>query len=314
VLIHELAHSTVAIKRGIPVQSITLFIFGGVSNLRADAGRAMDEFLIALVGPLTSIVLGGIAWLILQILPDGLGSLRALVTYLAITNVILGAFNLLPGFPLDGGRVLRSLVWGATRNFARATSLAATAGQALSFAFMGFGGIQLLDGHLISGLWIIFIGWFLYTAADSNRREVQAHELLRDVLVSDLMRPAMATICRDLLVNDLVSEMFLRGGHRAVTVMDEDRLVGIVTITDVARAPEEWWAEMSANEIMTRAPLLTVSPVERTAAALRLMAERDVNQVVVMDGTRAVGLLGRSDIVNYLDFRSAPGHKNVAHS
>ncbi len=209
VLIHELAHSAVALKRGIAVQSITLFIFGGVSILRADAGRALDEFLIAVVGPLTSIALGAIAWLTLQVLPDDIGAPRALVWYLTLTNVILGAFNLLPGFPLDGGRVLRSLVWGVTRNFTRATTLAATAGQMLSFAFIGFGALQLLEGRILSGLWIAFIGWFLNTAAESSRREVPTNDLLREVPVSALMGPPMTSVRSDLTVTELITDALL---------------------------------------------------------------------------------------------------------
>ena len=314
VLIHELAHSTVALRLGIPVQSITLFIFGGVSNLRADAGRALDEFLIALVGPLTSIALGVAAWLTLQVLPDDLGVPRALVSYLALTNVILGAFNLLPGFPLDGGRVLRSLVWAATKNFARATSLAATTGQILSCAFMGFGALQLMEGRVVAGLWIAFIGWFLNTAADSSRREVQAHELLRDVRVETLMSPPLASVRAGLSVAELVAEVLLRNGRRAVTVQDGGRLAGIVTISDVRRAPDDRWAEVKVGDIMTRAPLISVSVSDRTSTALQLMAERDVNQLVVLDGARPAGLLNRSDIVNYLELRRAQGGRSEARS
>ena len=314
VLIHELAHSAVALKRGIVVQSITLFIFGGVSNLRADSGRALDEFLIAVVGPLTSIALGATAWLTVQVLSDDVGALRALVSYLALTNVILGAFNLLPGFPLDGGRVLRSLVWGVTGNFARATALAATAGQMLSFAFMGFGALQLLEGRILSGLWIVFIGWFLNTTADSSRREEQVNDLLREVPVSALMGPAMTSVRSDLSVAELVTDMLLRGGRRVAIVFEEGRLAGIVTITDVWRAPEGRWEEVTVSQIMTHAPLLSVSPTEKTSVALGLMVGRDVNQVVVSEAGQLVGLLSRSHVVNYLDFPRATGDRREVDS
>ena len=303
VLVHELAHSTVALKRGIPVDSITLFIFGGVSNLRADASKAADEFLIALVGPLTSVGLGGLAWLMLQAVPHDLEVLRALISYVALTNAVLGAFNLLPGFPLDGGRVLRSVVWATTRDFARATTWAAMAGQAMSFGFIAFGVLQMLDGRVISGLWIALIGWFLNMAADSGRREVQAHELLGDVAVSTLMNPAMATVPADSSVEALVRDVLVRSGQRSATVIDHGQLVGIVTLTDVQRAPEGVWADASVAAIMTRTPLHTIALSGRASDALRLLAERDINQLVVMDGDRLVGVLSRSDIVNHLDLR-----------
>ena len=203
--------------------------------------------------------------------------------------------------------MLRSLVWGVTRNFARATALAATAGQMLSFAFIGFGALQLLEGRILSGLWIAFIGWFLNTTADSSRREVQVNDLLREVPVSALMGPAMTSVRSDLSVAELVTDVLLRGGRRAAIVFEEGRLAGIVTIIDVRRAPEGRWEEVTVSQIMTHAPLLTVSPTEKTSVALGLMVERDVNQVAVSEAGQMVGLLSRSHVVNYLDFRRATG-------
>ncbi len=315
VLVHELAHSTVALKRGIGVESITLFIFGGVSNLRADSSRASDELVIALVGPLTSVGLGAMAWLVLQAVPHELEMLRALVSYVALTNLILGAFNLLPGFPLDGGRVLRALVWAITRNFARATALAAMAGQAMSFAFIAFGVLQILDGRVISGMWIALVGWFLNAAASSGRREVQTNPILGDVLVAELMEPSVATVNAESSVEALMTQLLLPNGIRfAAVVDDEERVVGVVSVTDIRRSPQHTWSDVTVRDIMTPAPLHTIARDGSASGALRLLAERDVNQLVVMDAERPVGVLSRSDIIDHLDLRREAENRSGQHS
>lgn len=174
VLVHELSHSLVARSRGLTVDSITLFIFGGVSNLSTEATSAGDEFLVAIVGPISSFVLAGVFWLLGQTLPST-GPLGAVVGYLAFINLLLGGFNLVPGFPLDGGRVLRSLVWGATGDLQRATLVASYAGQAFGWLLILWGLSRLLSGDLLGGLWTAFIGWFLNGAAESSRHATSRH-------------------------------------------------------------------------------------------------------------------------------------------
>jgi Zn-dependent protease/CBS domain-containing protein len=318
VLVHELAHSFVAKAKGIPVHSITLFIFGGVSNLKTDAARAGDEFLIAVVGPVTSIVIGILAGLLFSVLsgvnlvsdqrmPADTPPIVAIVFYLAFINLILGVFNLLPGFPLDGGRVLRSIIWAATRSLPRATQIAGTIGQIVAFAFIGLGVLQILNGEFFSGLWIAFIGWFLNSAADASKRDVAVQEQLRGVPVSLVMDRSPVTVGPDVLVSDLVMDIFLRRGVRAVPVYNDGFLRGIASITDAKDLPSDRWPSTRVEQIMTRQPLHAVSPDDGLATALRILAEKNVNQLLVLQHGRLVGLLSRADVIRYLQFREELG-------
>src|SRR4051812_26362350 len=187
VLLHELCHSIVAQARGLVVHSITLFIFGGVSNIAQESDDPQDEFLIAVVGPLCSLVLAGVFWLAWQAVPGDTGPLNALLYYQALVNFMLAVFNILPGFPLDGGRVLRAILWGATRSMVRGTNIASMVGQVVAFGFIGYGLWLLLTGDVLSGIWIGFVGWFLNSAAESPRRQVQIQEGFRGVRVGSVM-------------------------------------------------------------------------------------------------------------------------------
>lgn len=307
VLVHELAHSFVAKARGLRVQGITLFIFGGVSNLGTEAARALDEFFISVVGPLTSFALAAAFLGLHGVVGDPSGPLAAGLHYLWIVNLLLAVFNILPGFPLDGGRVLRSAIWGATHSLSRATTVAATVGQVVAFGFIAIGVFQVLQGQFLSGLWIAFIGWFLNGAADSSRREVATQEQLRRVPATAVMDAAPETVAPDTLVSDLVTDGFLRRGRRALPVCEDGSLLGIATLTDVKHLPQDRWATTRVREIMTRSPLHAIRPTDDLATALRMLAEHNINQVVVMrDGTLA-GLLTRADLIRYLQFREELG-------
>ncbi len=306
VLAHELAHATVARARGLPVHGITLFIFGGVAQLRAEAASAADEFAIAIVGPATSLVLALICWLLRQAVAEG-GVGAAILTYLALINVALALFNLLPGFPLDGGRVLRALLWGATGSFRRATLTAATVGQGLAFLLIGLGVLRVLSGDVLGGLWTAFIGWFLYGAADQSKRQVTVEAGLRGVPVRGLMDPQPETVSPDLSLEDLVFEYFLGRGRRAFPVLQDGRLVGIISLTDVKPIPPSQWARRRVAEVMTRAPLWTVRPQDDLAEALRLLAEHDIHQLLVVDDDRLLGLLDRADLLRFLQFQNELG-------
>ena len=214
VLVHELSHSFVARGRGLPVQGITLFIFGGVSNLRGEAQRAWDEFAIAIVGPLTSAVLAGIFWGLTFLIADQSSPLAATLSYLAIINALLAAFNLLPGFPLDGGRVLRSVLWGGTGSLVKATNISAMVGRVLGWGLIGWGVFRILQGDLLGGLWTAFIGWFLSSIADASRKEVVAQEIFQEVRVRDLMEPEPEAVKPGVMVDEIVTECFLRRGKR----------------------------------------------------------------------------------------------------
>ncbi|MBI2856096.1 MAG: site-2 protease family protein [Chloroflexi bacterium] len=307
VLLHELAHSFLALARGLPVHGITLFIFGGVSNLGGEAVRARDEFAIAFVGPLASLVLAGVFWILLEVSGNGDGPLGAILWYLALVNALLGIFNLLPGFPLDGGRVLRSLIWGATGSFARATRIATGVGQAFGWMLIALGVFQILQGNVIGGLWFAFIGWFLMSMAESSRREVTQREQFQGVRVSQVMDSSPDTVAPDTSVEELVRRWFLQRGRRAAPVCDSDNLKGIITLTDVKGLPQHRWNSTAVRDVMTRQPIYSVGPDDDLNGALRLLAEHDLNQVLVLQEGRLVGMLTRADVIRYLQMRQELG-------
>jgi Zn-dependent protease/CBS domain-containing protein len=303
VLVHEFSHSLMALARGLRVHSITLFIFGGVSTIAGEAERSLDEFLIAVVGPISSFVLAGIFWAAGQV--PGLDGtpLGAFVEYLASVNLILGVFNLVPGFPLDGGRVLRSIVWAVSGSLRRATQVASYVGQGFGFLLILWGVSRLLGGDVFGGLWTAFIGWFLNSGAESSRQQQALTEDLRGVRVGQVMdlEPAMAE--PSMTVQEFVFDHVVRRGERALLVADAGQLQGIVTITDAKEVPQELWTGTPVRRIMTAVPLKTVPVDADLAAALQLMVEGTLNQVPVVERERVVGLLRRADVLRYLQLR-----------
>jgi Zn-dependent protease/CBS domain-containing protein len=303
VLIHELSHSFVARARGEEVDSITLFIFGGVSNLRSEPAAPRDEFLVSVVGPLTSFVLAAGFWLLRLAVAPGDSPVGAALDYLALINLILGGFNLLPGFPLDGGRILRSIVWAATRSLRRATQIAAGTGQAIAYLMIFWGLLQLLGGNFLGGLWIAFIGWFLNNAAETTRAQQSTTESLSGVTVAELANPQPIIAGPDTTVQDFVFEDVVRQGRSAVLVMAGGPLLGIATVTDAKKVPQDRWSATTLAEIMTPAPLQTVTPDTAMTRALELFVSSSVNQLPVVQDERVVGLLSRADVLRYLQLR-----------
>ncbi len=318
VLLHELAHSLVAKARGLPVHSITLFILGGVSNLEEEPKSASIEFAMAIVGPASSILIGIICWVIASVYAGGALNynditgtvlktpVMATIGYLALINVFLGIFNLLPGFPLDGGRVLRSIVWQSTGNLIRATNVAAGVGQLFGWLMIAAGVVVAFMVNFFSGIWIAFIGWFLNASADASRKEITMRERLSHVYVRQVLAET-ETIGPETRVSELVENIFTRKHGRAVPVCRDDRLVGIVTITDVRKVPQERWASTAVSEIMTTDPLYTVEPSDTLIKVLDLIAHHDINQVIVKDGSNCAGLLGRADLIRYLQYSQELG-------
>ena len=316
-LAHELAHSLVAKAYGIPVRSITLWLFGGVSSITKEPPSPKAEFLIAIVGPLTSIILGFI-FLGLAALSSGgfanvgnlpiLGPATTLALWLGSINILLGIFNLVPGFPLDGGRVLRSIFWAVTNNLREATRWASWAGQAVAWILILIGismifGIEIpfFGTGLLGGLWLVLIGWFLHSAAVQSYRQVVIQRALQGVPVGRLMESHVATVSPDLSVANLVHEYIMGTSERAFPVVQDDQLVGIVSLEDVRRVPREDWDVTSVRQIMTpQGQLTTATPDEDANEALNEIASHDVNQVPVVKDGRLVGMLRRSDILRWL--------------
>ena len=308
VLVHELAHSLVALAKGLPVSGITLFIFGGVSAIKLEAHTPGDEFWVAVVGPMTSLALAA-AFTLAGGLTADVAVLSAILRYLGFINLFLALFNLVPGFPLDGGRVLRAIVWAMTGNIAKATVLAAGAGQVVAFVLMAWGVLQLFSGNLLGGVWTVFIGGFLHGAAENSRQEVAAQETFRGITVASLMEPDPEYLTPETSVRAFVRDHVLQRGWRALPVCDDNRLMGIVSVSDVKGLPETRWEATSVSEIMTRSPLLCVTPEAEVSEALQLLAEHQIHQVMVVAGDVLVGMITRAHIVDHLQFRQELGLK-----
>lgn len=305
VLIHELAHSFVALARGLKARSITLFIFGGVSNLSGDAKSASTEFLVAIVGPLTSFALAAITFGLASVVTEPRAEL--VLSYLFLINLTLGIFNLIPGFPLDGGRVLRAILWGTTGNVRRATEWAANVGKLVAYLMFGYAIFTILDGrNFIGGLWTGAIAWFLHNAASTSVQQLVFEQRLRRVKVADVIHPDDTTVSPEMTVAELVDRYILPAARRAVPVAQGGRLVGIVTVSDIGKVPPEQRGVVTVAQVMGgKERLHTVRADSRVLDAFELLGEHDLEQVPVMDGDRFVGLLTRADVARQLQLREA---------
>ena len=307
ILLHELSHSLVAKAKGIPVKGITLFVFGGVSNLGREAQSAGEEFQIAIVGPLTSLAVGAvfaILWAALRVpAPDE----AAVAGYLAFINAVIAAFNMLPGFPLDGGRVFRSIVWGRNRDLLRATRAASRMGEYVAYLLMAGGAIQFIVFNPIGGIWMFLIGLFLRTASVASYEQMVSETALRGVTAADLASTDFVPVPPTMTVAQLVDQHMLAGHGRCYPVMSEgEELLGLVTLTDIRRLEREQWADTTVYRAMTPFERLrTVSSQEDARQILQLMGEADVNQVPVVDGRRLLGIVSRGDIVRLIQVRRA---------
>lgn len=304
VLLHELAHSFVARARGLPVKSIVLFIFGGVSNIEREPGSAGVEFQMAFVGPLTSLVIGGICYLLQLPLRGSNSPVAAILGYLAITNVLLGIFNLIPGFPLDGGRVLRSIVWRISGNLRTATRVATIVGQIIAYLFILIGILLFFTGNILDGIWLGFIGWFLLTSAHSASAQTTLQTEIQGVTVAQVMNSTPMTVPANISLQKLVYEYFIPQGLRSALVMQVDQLAGLISLSDVRHIPQEQWPQTPVGHVMVPLERLhTIAPNQQLSEVLPLMTGRDVNQLPVVQDGRLVGVLSRDALMRFLEVR-----------
>ena len=326
VLAHELAHSIVARAQNIPVRNITLFLFGGVSNIQQEPRSPRAEFLMAIVGPITSIVIGVICLLVASVLVRlpadtaanpasalvALDPVTTLLIWLGSINILLGVFNLIPGFPLDGGRVLRAILWAATGNFRMATRWAAWVGQAVAWLLIVAGiamifGVQVpfFGSGFVSGLWLAFIGWFLSSAAIQSYQQVVIHDMLEGIPVARLMRSNVTAVPPTITVGELVERYVMGTDEHAFPVIDGDQLLGLVTLEDIRKVARADWDTTTARDIMTPADqLAVVRPQDDAAAVLDKLMERDVRQVPVIADGHLVGLVRLRDIMRWLQLQA----------
>jgi Zn-dependent protease len=311
VLAHEISHALVARRFGLKVEGITLFIFGGATTIDEDSRTPREEAWIALAGPVTSLLIGAVLLGIdLFIAQPQLG---ALLGWLGYINVLLGLFNLIPGFPMDGGRILRAILWRIRGDRLVATRSAALVGRAFGYLLIGVGVFIVLQpgGGLFSGLWLALIGWFLSNAAEATMAQAGVERSLRGVRVRDAMDLEPPSVSPNEPVAELVQERMLRGEDRSFLVRHDDGgLAGMVTLGDVRRLPRDDWAAARVTDIMTRfGDLATIGPDAPLADALRLIQEKEVGQLPVVDGDdrHPVGIVTRRGILRLIEARMKLG-------
>ena len=309
-ILHELGHSVIALRYKIPVVSITLFFFGGLARIARDPETALQEFNIAIAGPIVSFMLGAAFMGIYAVAPSGPLQLAAL--YLSEINLILGAFNLLPGFPMDGGRVLRAIVWGITKNFDRATQIASRSGQIFAYMMIMLGiwaimerdsGVSRFLGGWSGGLWLAFIGWYLLSAAQETYTQVAIRNTLTGLSAADIMSPDVPTVARDISLEDYVHEV-LRTGRRCHVVTGNGMAVGLVTLHQVQHFPREEWANTSIQAAMVpQGAIQWVTPNDPVTSVLERMQREDVNQMPVLQEGHIIGMIARDSILRVIQTR-----------
>ncbi len=300
---HELAHSLVAKVKGIPVEGITLFVFGGIARTRMDAETPGDEFQIAGVGPLVSLILAGLFTLIAWLGRSASWTIAVtgVARYLASINLLLAIFNLLPGFPLDGGRLFRAVVWKITGDLKKATRIASWGGQFFAYIIIALGFVQLFNGNFLGGLWLILIGWFLANAAEMSYQQHLIRTGLQGVPASEVMMPAPETVTSDLSLQTLVDDYFLHRRYQAFPVTQKGDLVGIISLNQVKETPREKWQQQTVAETMT--PIndtVTVRLETPITQVLEKMEDSGIKRVLVTRDDQLEGIITGGDISSWL--------------
>lgn len=316
VLAHELAHSLVALRNGIAVRSITLFFLGGVAQITREAARPKVEFLVAIAGPLCSLALAaifGLTWYVVWG-NTGQGAQANPIFWLATMNLVLALFNLVPGFPLDGGRVLRAILWHKTRNYRKASKIAAVIGQGVSMLLIAVGlGLVLhnivYDGGMVfDGLWLAFIGWFLNWAATANYRQAEMRYSLSGVLARDIMDRSYINVPPHLVIKNLAYDWALLGGRRFIMVSENNIPLGVVRYESIHKVPQSRWDEVTVGEIMVPFNATPqAGPAADAVQIMELMEENQVEHVPIMSGNTLLGVVSRDNIHNLLRMRTTLG-------
>jgi Zn-dependent protease/CBS domain-containing protein len=309
VVIHEFGHALTAERFGIRTRRITLLPIGGLAEIEREAEKPGHEFAIAIAGPLTSLLLGGLFLCLYFLLHPINVPLGGITAYLGWANIVLALFNLIPGFPMDGGRVLRAIVWGITKSYGRATRVAAGVGSFVAYAFIFFGVTLLFRGQLANGIILAFMGWFILSSAQMSVQQLDVQQGLAGVAVAQVMSRAFATVDGTTNLARAMRDVFLGYNTRTAAVMHGERFVGFVTLTDVMRVPQERWEWTTVADVMVPTQrLVTVQPDAPVLTAVHLMQEGEYNQLPVLVEGRMVGLITRNDILRFLQLRrSVPG-------
>jgi Zn-dependent protease/CBS domain-containing protein len=300
VLLHELGHSWMALRYKIPVRSITLYIFGGISHISVEPTSALSEFWITIAGPIVSFALAGI-FALLTIIVSGFAPLLALFKYLAYINLVLGVFNLIPGYPLDGGGVLMAIVWGITHNRHRAILFASVTGNVFAYLFIFYGVSQIFAGNLMNGLWTAFIGWFLLTASRGQVQQERIKGLLSGHKASEAMSRNYTAIQSDTTLQYLVDDHILGSSRRSFIVEKAGQVIGLLTLHHLKDIPKDQWSTTTAAQAMIPVSQLKQVGVDTELwDAIQEMDRDGVNQLPVLAAGQIQGMLTREDVINFL--------------
>lgn len=306
IVAHELSHALVARQRGLPVRSIILFALGGVAQFEKEAEDATTEFMVSIVGPITSAVIGFVSLLLAwalgwTMMTEPMTPLLAMLVWLGYINFGLAIFNMLPGFPMDGGRVLRALIWWSTGSAQRATRIASLTGQMVAFAFILFGIYRFFGGAGFSGLWLAFIGWFLLNAAKAANAQQDMTERLRGVQVGDVMTHDCSMVNGNLNLQTFVNDYLLHTGRRCFLVAEQGEVTGLMTPNEVKGVPRARWPFTTVYDVMRPLDRLrTVTAETMVSEALEIIGREDINQLPVLENGRLQGMISRDQVLRYL--------------
>lgn len=310
VLIHELSHSYTSNRLGLDIKEIKLFIFGGVAQLTKEPEDPATELKIAVAGPAASIALAGIFWILTQLVKTFhlYPIAAAIFEYLTTINIVLVVFNMIPGFPLDGGRVLRAIWWKKTGDIQKATQAASKAGKGFSLLLILFGFTQIFFGNFVGGLWMVFIGMFLQQAAESSYSQLLVKKALEKIKVGDAMTKNVVVLAEDSTLATAVEKYFFGYHFVGFPVASDGRIVGIITLNNARVIPKELWATTLVRDVMNRiTPDIILSPEDNAMDALSRMINLDIGRVLVMDNGKLVGIITRRDIMKLMEFKADLG-------
>jgi len=306
-LAHELSHSLVAQRNNLPIHGITLFVFGGVAHLEKEPPTPAVEFKMAIAGPLMSFFLSLLFFFLTKVL-NSFGFPRYLLSifeYLFILNLVVGLFNLVPGFPLDGGRILRAALWGWSKDIKKATGIASAFGKGFAFFLIAVGLLNLFLGSVISGVWFIFIGLFLQEAAEVSYRQVVMKKILTGVRVENLMTRSVITVPANLTIDKLLEDYFFRFRFASFPVVEDDTLLGLLTLHAIKEVEREKWSQLKARDIMIPlSPRLTITKEEEVTEALAKMASSGTGRLLVIEDSKLIGILSQRDIMRLFEFKA----------
>ncbi|MBE3115117.1 MAG: site-2 protease family protein [Actinobacteria bacterium] len=307
VLIHEMSHSLVARRKGTSVEKITLFLFGGMAQIEKEPETPYSELIMAIAGPAASFVVAaifGVIWFFTK----NIALVREPVGYLAIINIVLGVFSILPGYPLDGGRILRSIIWKTTGNLERATFIASTAGRVIGFVIIAAGIFFIFMGNFLNGIWLAFIGWFIQSSAQMGYRQLIFETSIKGIKVRDVMNENIVNVTKDITIQDLVDDYFMKYRFGRFPVIEDEktrRFIGVISLHDIKRVSKEEWPEVKIGDIVK-----SVSESEKVdmsmeiSDAIKRMGKNDLGHLAVMSGDKLRGIITKSDVMRFIRIRS----------